>query len=93
MEYSRIPRNTWEWLQIIIAIGGIIGVISLIAYVVSSVSDWLKSKGNALKEFRTKGNKSKDYDDLEKLQKLKDKGTITDDQFQKERDKITNRWD
>jgi len=46
-----------------------------------------------VKKLKKRVNKSKDYDDLEKLQKLKDKGTITDDQFQKERDKITNRWD
>jgi len=88
-----MPRDTWGWLQLIFFLVAWGCFVIFVFYILVSVSDWLKSKGNALKEFRTKGNKSKDYDDLEKLQKLKDKGTITDDQFQKERDKITNRWD
>ena len=35
-------------------------------------------------------NKSDKYDDLKKLQELKDNGTITDEEFEKEKAKILN---
>lgn len=70
-----------------------IGAFYLVVILFNRFSHWIRSLASGITKLKKRSNKSKDYDDLEKLQKLKDKGTITDEQFQKERDKITNRWD
>jgi len=70
-----------------------IGAFYLVVILFNRFIHWIRGLASSITKLKKRSNKSKDYDDLEKLQKLKDKGTITDDQFQKERDKITNRWD
>ena len=70
-----------------------IGAFYLVVILFNRFIHWIRGLALSVTKLKKQSNKSKDYDDLEKLQKLKDKGTITDDQFQKERDKITNRWD
>ena len=82
-----------DWIHLIFWILLGIGAFYFVVHILDQFEHWIRNKASGISKLKRRGNKSKDYDDLEKLQKLKDKGTITDAQFQKERDKITNRWD
>ncbi len=91
-EYEKSLTSTIIFIVINVLIGGVIGIVGAIcdlvtrSYVLSN-KDIINGVSGSSKASSSNGSK---YEDLEKLQKLKENGILTEEEYAQEKMKILN---
>ncbi len=87
-EYEKSLTSTIIFIVINVLIGGVIGIVGAICDLVTR--SYVLSNKDIINGVSSYSNSNSKYEDLEKLQKLKEKGILTEEEYAQEKMKILN---